>query len=94
MSDNRLGLIKGETETRAVMRSLAVLSLQPIQEQFPQRQTLKIAGDGHILPAPLSGALREPRDLATAQVTQPGGPVPPGEGRVGGAGWEGPQRLP
>ena len=52
MSDDRLGLIKGETETRAVMRSLAVLSLQPIQEQFPQRQTLKIAGDGHVPASP------------------------------------------
>lgn len=70
-------------------RSLAVLSLQPIKEQFPQRWTLKIGlswprpcqphpNEG--LPEPVSATSVLPGAWPEAPGTQTGGSLPEGEG--------------
>lgn len=84
--------------TKAVTRSLALLPLQPVKEQFPQRQTLKIARSRlhPCQPHPDEAVCEEPPPLSAhgarplAQVTQLNGPVPvgprpwPGGGSAGG----------
>lgn len=72
--------------TKAVTKSLALLPLQPVKEQFPQRQTLKIARSRlhPCQPHPDEAACEQPPPLSAhgarppAQVTQLSGPVPVG----------------
>lgn len=89
--------------TKTVTKSLALLPLQPVKEQFPQRQTLKIARSWlhPCQPHPDEAVCEQPPPLSAhgarplAQVTQLNGPVPvgprpwPGVGSPGG-----PQKHP
>lgn len=75
--------------TKAVTRSLAVLSLQLIKEQFPQRWTLKIGlswprpcqpHPNESLPEPVSAASVLSGPWPEAPGIQTGGSLPKGEG--------------
>lgn len=89
--------------TKAVTKSLALLPLQPVKEQFPQRQTLKIAQSWlhPCQPHPDEAVYEQPPPLSAhgarplAQVTQPNGPLPVEPSPWPGGGIpRGPQRCP